>query len=358
MKGRCFLPDSPESTPPATPRSRFRGKQAVTAAEREAPHVDSAALARLETDAVRHSPDQLPLFTPGTPGTYTTLPGGLPPLSAASPLPVARAWYRRELEQARRPTNTIESYSYDLARLEARTGPIRVERISRKHIASFLGEAETRTTRKRRLTSVRRFFRFLIDDARVLTVDPSEGYYPHQIELRTPVPLFGDEQTAIVAAAEADEPWAAPAVWLMLMLGLARSELLSLRRDHIDLADPEHPVVYVFYDDAKKRGKERKLAADARFGELLATYLDQSEPLDRLFSVGPPAINSMVARVAGEAGITKPVTPLTLRHTFAVEKAKQGASEEDLLELLGLADDQRNRASVGRYLKLAQPPLR
>ncbi len=352
------MPEPPRSSSPPPPRSRFRGKPAVTAADRDAPPGDDPALQQLENRAARNRPDQLPLFTPGAAGSFTSLPGGLSPLTAASPLPVARAWYRRELEQARRPKNTIESYSYDLARLELRTGPIPISRISRKHIASFLGEAETRTTRKRRLTSVRLFFRFLIDDARVLTADPSEGYYPHQIELRTPVPLFPDEQAAILDAAEIDEPWAATAVWLMLRLGLARSELLALRRDHIDLTDPVHPVVYVFYENAKKRGKERKLEADQRFAESLATYEDQSEPLDHLFTIGPPAINSMVARVAKDAGITKPVTPLTLRHTFAVERARQGATAEELLEFLGLADDQRNRVSVARYLKLARPPLR
>lgn len=348
------MPDRAKTT---SHSSRFRGKQAVTAADRDLPPSDDPALARLEADAARAQPDQLPLFAPGAAGSFTTLPGGLAPLTAASPLPLARAWYRRELQQARRPKNTIESYSYDLARLELQTGPIPVERINRKHIARFLSDAGTRTTRKRRLTSVRRFFRFLIDDARVLKIDPSDGYYPHQIELRTPMPLFADEQSAILAAAGADEHWAAPAVWLMLGLGLARSELLALRRDHIDLSDPDRPIVYVFYDDAKKRSKERKLAADEQFARLLDSYLGESEPLDRLFTVGPPAINSMVSRVAKQAGITKPVTPATLRHTFAVERAKLGANEEELLELLGLADDQRNRMSVDRYLKLAGPAL-
>jgi integrase/recombinase XerD len=51
------------------------------------------------------------------------------------------------------------------------------------------------------------------------------------------------------------------------------------------------------------------------------------------------------------------VTPQTLRHTFAVDRALAGATEEDLLAVLGLANDARNRASVQRYLKLAEPPL-
>ena len=37
------------------------------------------------------------------------------------------------------------------------------------------------------------------------------------------------------------------------------------------------------------------------------------------------------------------------------DRAKAGASEDDLIAELGLADDQRNRQSVRRYLELAQP---
>ncbi len=80
-------------------------------------------------------------------------------------------------------------------------------------------------------------------------------------------------------------------------------------------------------------------------------------PVDTLFPYGPQAVNGMVERVRQAAGIRKDVTPQTLRHTYAVEKAKQGADEVQLLALLGLADDPRNRASVGRYIKLAAPPL-
>jgi len=65
----------------------------------------------------------------------------------------------------------------------------------------------------------------------------------------------------------------------------------------------------------------------------------------------------MVNRNRENAGIAKKVTPETLRHTFAVERAKDGADEKQLLALLGLADDPRNRDSVRRYLKLAEPPL-
>jgi integrase/recombinase XerD len=338
-------------------RRASRRLDGLTTVDRDRPYTDDPQLLAQERGAAESLPDQLELFAPGPGGRYTPLLGGVPPLEAASSLELARAWYRRELEQARRPANTIESYCYDLVKLEERTGPKAIDRITRSDIAEFLGLANNRATRKRRLTSVRRFFRFLIDDARVLTEDPTEGFYPHSIQLRSPVPLFADEQERLLAAAADDEPWTLPAVWLMLRLGLTRGELLALRRDHVDLIDPAQPVVYVFYDDVTKRGKERKLAADNDFAAIYRSYLDAKSPPDLLFPVGFQAVNGMVNRVREAAGITKKVTPETLRHTFAVDRAKDGADEQQLLALLGLADDPRNRDSVRRYLKLAEPPL-
>jgi integrase/recombinase XerD len=343
-----------EIAPPVRPR---RTRDGLTAEERERPVPQADDLLRLERAYADDEPEQLALFAPGPGGGFTPLLGGLTPLEPSSSLELARAWYRRELEQAKRPRNTIESYSYDLAALERKIGPKPIDAIDRRDIANFLQDAEGRSTRKRHLTSLRRFFRFLIDDARVLRSDPTEGFYPHAIPLRTPIPLFAEERAALLAAAAGDEPWSLPAIWLMLNLGLGRAELLALRPDHIDLADPERPVVYVFYDDAAKRGKERKLAADAEFGRLYAAYLDAAAPPDLLFPYGPASVNAMVDRVREAAGITKAVTPQTLRHSFAVERAFAGATEDDLLAVLGLADDPRNRASVRRYLKLAEPPM-
>jgi integrase/recombinase XerD len=344
----------PGTQPGPSPR---RGVNGLTTAERERPYSDDPDLLAEEEAFAAGVPDQLPLFAPGPAGSFTPVLGGLPTLTSGSSLELARAWYRRELEQAGRPINTIESYSYDLAVLEKLIGPKPIDAIDQTDIARLLGDANGRSTRKRRLTSARRFFRYLIDDARVLRSDPTEGHYPHTIALRSPVPLFQTEQDAMLRAAADDEPWSLPAIWLMLRAGLSRAELLALRREHIDLEDPANPIVYVFYDDPTKRGKERKLVAGREFASIYAAYLEARSPVDLLFPVGPQAVNGMVDRVREAAGIQKEVTPQTLRNTFAVDRARAGASEDDLLALLGLADDARNRASVQRYLKLAAPPL-
>lgn len=342
---------------PVAPKRRRRRLQGLTADERDQPFTDDPRLLDLERAAADAVPDQLTLFATSPDGAYAPLLGGLGPLTPASSLPAAHEWFVQSLKDKKRPQNTVESYSYDLVNFQKITGAIQIDAVTRSHVARFLGQANSRSTRKRHLTSLRRFFTYLIEDAKVLRSDPTDGFYPHTIGLKLPMPLFPAEQEALLTAAAADEAWSLTAVWLMMRLGLARSELLALRRDHVELTDPARPVVYVYYEEIAKRGKERKLAADAKFGRIYAEFLERRKPVDLLFPIGFQAVNGMVDRVREAAGITKEVSPQTLRHTFAVERAKDGADEDALLALLGLADDPRNRASVQRYLKLASPGL-
>lgn len=359
------MDDDNRSTPPAgqpspasSRRSRFAGVDGVTAEDRDRPARESVGHYAAEEKARRARPDQLPLFEhlPEAPGD-ATIPTDLAELRQGSSLTLARSWYRHDLERRRRPRNTIESYSYDLMVLEHLIGPKPLNRITNSDIARYLGEASSKSTRKRRLTSARRFFHYLIEDVKVLKFDPTEGFFPHRIPTGTPRPLFENEQEMILTAARNDEPWSAVAIWLMMRLGLTRGELLALQRDHIDRTTPERPIVHIYYDDATKQSKERKLAADEEFSGLYDAFLEARDPEGILFPVGRQAVNGMVERVRRAAGIEKEVTPTTLRHTFAIDQARKGADEDKLLALLGLAEDPRNRATVRGYIAHAAPPV-
>ena len=278
-------------------------------------------------------------------------------LGPHSKLPVARYWYRRHLEQAQHPVNTISSYLYDLSIFEQVVGLKPIDEVTSRDIAHYLGEANSRSTRKRRLTSVSGFFKWLVNSARMLVKDPTESFYPDHIPLKTPRPLFRAEQEALMHSARADSTRSAVMCWLMLNLGLSRGEVLQLRRDHLDLADSEAPLVYVFYDNVRWRDKERKFQATGELIELYEVFEREYEPQDKLFVMLPQSVNKMTERVARNAGISKHVSPQTLRDTYAVEQARAGADEVELLSLLGLADDPRNRMSVRRYIKLASPAV-
>lgn len=277
-----------------------------------------------------------------------------PPVDAHSPLSVARVWFRQHLLDQNRPHNTIESYIYDLVVLQNRVDDKPINRINETDIAMYLADASSKVTRKRRLTSLKSFFGYLTKDLKVLKIDPTSSFSPHPLELHPPEILTEGEQDAMIASALGDEPWSAPAIWLMMRLGLGRSEILDLKRDHVDrLADPG-PEILVAYDAPGKRAKQRTLAANGEFAEIYNSFLEQKRPESVLFPYGPQAVNGMVERVATNAGIRRKITPQLLRQTAAVETARTGLSVNQMLAHLGLANDARNRETIRMYIQMAE----
>ena len=303
-------------------------------------------------------PQQAALFEIGKGGKVQPGVASIAALAPDSPIAVAIHWYRRHLEQGGHTRNTIESYCYDLALFEGQNRTKPIDTIKPRDIARFLGDSETRSTRKRRLTSLSGFFKFLVGSAKVLPTDPSENFYPDPIPLKTPRPLFAAEQERLLAAAAADSARAHAAIWLMMRLGISRGELINLRAEHIDLSDEAAPVVYIYYDNPRWSGKERHLAAPAEFTAIYRRLVDETGVEGKLFPILPQSVNKIMERIVEAAGIGRDdITPQTLRDSYAVDQARAGADEDRLIALLGLADDPRNRLSVGRYLKLGAAPL-
>lgn len=275
------------------------------------------------------------------------------PVSPFSTLSTARVWFRQYLLDEDRPHNTVESYVYDLVVLEHRISDKPLHRINETDIAMFLADASSKVTRKRRLTSVKAFFRYLTTHLKILKADPTENFAPHPLEHNRPKILTDDEQAALMSAALGDEAWSAPSIWLMMYLGLGRTELLALRRDHIDRTAIAGPEVLIAYDAPGKHAKQRTLTANDEFAQIYADFLDQRQPEDLLFPIGPQAVNGMVDRVATSAGFTRRITPQLLRHTAAVLRARHGLSVNQMLAFLGLANDARNRETVRMYMDMA-----
>jgi integrase/recombinase XerD len=293
------------------------------------------------------------LFEVGRQGELLPDPGLVQPLNPRSTLPDARYWYVVHLRDTGRPHNTLASYAYDLQIFEHIVGLKRIGEVSQRDIAEFLGDAHTRSTRKRRLTSVSGFFKWLVNQAEVLTDDPTASFYPDHIPLKTPRTLSADERAAFMEAATADSTRSAIMSALMLQVGVSRGELLGLRRSHLDFSTPETSWVYIFYENPKRQPYERRLAGPPELHTYFLAFDAEYAPQDQLFELLPQSVNKVVERIAHAAGIAKRVSPQTLRDTFATELARAGASEQELLQILGLADDPRNRMSVRRYLNLA-----
>jgi integrase/recombinase XerD len=311
----------------------------------------------VEEKLTQVKPVQASLFELSGRGELLQPLADIPALNLESSLDVARWWFRRHLEQQQRPINTVDSYMYDLALFQESLGNKVISRINTTDVANFLGQANNKSTRKRRLTSLQGLFRYLVDREKILAKNPADSFFPDYIPLKTPQTLFPQEQEEIMNASLDENPRTFLITYLLLKLGLTRTELLALKVDHIDTGDVERPIVYIYYEDVRQQKKERKLAGDGELTTGFERYVAEYKPVSRLFNLLPQSVNKMVDRVAEAAGISKRVTPQSLRDTFAVEQAKAGADEKKLLEILGLAPDSRNRKSVQRYIKLAAPPV-
>lgn len=132
---------------------------------------------------------------------------------------------------------------------------------------------------------------------------------------------------------------------VMYATGLRVSELLGLRMEHLNLADR---VVRV----QGKRGRERLVPLTETATYWLQRYLSEARPklypkrggTDFVFlnerggQLSRIAFWNKIKLYAASAGITKNVTPHTLRHSFAVHLLGGGADLRAVQELLGHSD--------------------
>lgn len=134
---------------------------------------------------------------------------------------------------------------------------------------------------------------------------------------------------------------------LLFSSGMRISELVALNTDQLTmLKDNDKTLTYELSIVGK--GKHiRTIFISPRAAEWLRKYLkartDVEKPLFINFRsknseekrLTPRAIQSMISRTAILAGISKKVTPHTLRHTYATDLLDHGADLRSVQELLG-----------------------
>lgn len=137
---------------------------------------------------------------------------------------------------------------------------------------------------------------------------------------------------------------------LFYSTGLRISELVSLNRDHVNLERGEFSIrgkgrkirIVFLSERAKMWVNEYLIARQDGFLPLFLNHgrtrnkneeeLDLEGGYRRLTAY---TIQEMIRLTAKKAGITKPVTPHTLRHSFATELLLNGADIRSVQEMLG-----------------------
>lgn len=152
---------------------------------------------------------------------------------------------------------------------------------------------------------------------------------------------------------------------LLFSSGLRVSELVGLDKDHINLKRREFMV-------RGKGQKDRPIFISQAAAEWITAYLDRrtdnSRPLfiragntaktadtsGDYYRLTARSVQRLVTRYALMAGITKPVSPHTLRHSFATDLLMNGADLRSVQAMLGHS----NIATTQIYTHVTDPHLK
>lgn len=249
--------------------------------------------------------------------------------------------------------HTVSNYLHDvrrLARYATSRGVSGPGDISEKLIREFIYHLKdlglSPSSIRRQISSIRSYFRFLVGEE-YLDQDPSRRLKSPKEWKKLPEVLAVSEVEALLAAPNPDEAMAWRDRALMEVAystGMRVSELVALH-----LTD-------VWFDDGLVRvmgkgSKERIVPIGRRAVGALAVYVREIRPgLDRGTTRGVCFLNhrgtplsrvgawGIIKRHAERAGLTKKVSPHTLRHSFATHLLEGGADLRAVQELLGHAD--------------------
>ena len=277
---------------------------------------------------------------------------------AATSPEVARAFHLERFRdylalEAGNSRHTVESYERDLTRLaEYATahGVKTPQQLTAARLREFiyflkdLGLAAT--TIRRQISAIRTYFKFLVGEG-LATRDPSERVESPKRWRTLPTVLSVPEVQQLLEAPNTNALLPQRDVALLELAyatGVRVSELVSIKLQDISFSER---VVRVF----GKGRKERLVPFGKTAMGRIASYIREVRPqFDRGKARGVLFLNARgtpLSRVgawgiikanARRAGITKRVTPHTLRHTFATHLLEGGADLRAVQEMLGHAD--------------------
>ncbi len=293
--------------------------------------------------------EELPLFSQLT-GPASSQPPGHGKVRPETGLSAATSAWGESLAAAGRSIHTVKAFTSDLRLLGQFVGAGQaVGAISTLDLKRFLEWMVTRRsvacspkTYSRRVTSIKAFFRWLVESG-VLAGDPAAPV-PQQTVL-SPLPdvLMPEEVETVLRTADAHRagprPDARPAtlVGLLLQTGIKKGECLALRPNHVDLAAPGGPTLFVRYGEVAKRYKERRLPLNPPWISAYREYLSQYTPKDRLFPWSPRRLEYLLEDIGKEAGLEKHLSFDMCRWTSALLDYRSGADSDSIRQKLGVS---------------------
>ncbi len=258
--------------------------------------------------------------------------------------------YRRYLRlQLNLSANTVEAYLNDLRKLlsyldDAGIHPEAATLDDLRHFAAGLHDIGIGPRSQCRILSgIRSFYRFMLLDGRIES-DPTQLLESPQLGEHLPEVLTTDEVDRMEAAVDLSK-WEGhrnrAIIETLFSCGLRVSELVTLRLSSLYLDDG-------FIRVTGKGSKERLVPISQRAITELGFWFDDRCHMDikrgeedyvflnrRGSHLTRTMILIIIKRLAAEAGITKTVSPHTLRHSFATVLLEGGADLRAIQAMLG-----------------------
>jgi integrase/recombinase XerD len=275
---------------------------------------------------------------------------GPPRRTRPLPEPVPTYLAALQAEQGASP-HTLAAYRRDLGDFAAFLGRRRdVLSVTPDDVVAYLAALRARGLRSssaaRRLSALRGLYRHLVREGE-LARDPTELIERPRLSRPLPKTLSRDNASALVEGPDVTSVRGVRDRALLEVLyatGMRASECLGLRLEDVNLT-----AGYVICTG--KGRKQRLVPLGAEAATWIRTYLERARPHDtrrhdggRLFvnprgrALSRQSLWAIVRAAAARAGVTRAVSPHTLRHSFASHLLEGGADLRAVQTMLGHAD--------------------
>lgn len=270
--------------------------------------------------------------------------------------------------------NTIVAYRNDLSQfiqfLTERVAVNSWDAITPEHLVGYVnalkGEHEyASATVARKVAATKSFFRHLVEHG-ILSQDPSENLDSPKVRKYLPTSISEEEVSRLLKAPARHDTVRgirdAALLELLYATGMRVSEVVALDIGDVDL---QGRCVHCISKSGKSRN--RVIPIYPRAAEALQAYLEKSrikllreehEPALFLNHRGRRLTRQglwlIIKKYVEEVGISTPVTPHTLRHSFATHLLNGGADVREVQGLLGHA----NVSTTQVYTQISKERLR
>ena len=255
-------------------------------------------------------------------------------------------------EEKRASSNTLSSYLRDVTQFSEylqNTQQMDLREADSETIETYMhwmqGRGKSAASITRFLASVKSFYNFLVAN-RDLRTNPAKGITAEKAERKYPeiltskeVELFLEQPQCVDAKGFRDHAM----LELLYATGIRVSELISLNLDDFNAAGG--------FIRCESRGKERIIPLYHTAIKAIQDYVKNIRPQliannreEALFvnmngeRMSRQGFWKIVKHYQETAGISKDITPHTLRHSFAVHLLENGADLRSIQEMLGHAD--------------------